>query len=418
MPLICWGSFALWLLTSSAFLEKEGMIKADVATGAILALMSSGCFIIGSVLQRIFFRVVRFEMGVAVVPLFRNCVIGLIVTLGLLAILVSMMVAEGGIGAIADSISGSLKGATVPGVTTLVHICTALPPLCLGMAILLRRSHYRRWSYSFLILAVGSLVIGGLRAYLAAERISLLVPALASIIVLIVMLRRNVIRRILAFAIAFPLMLLLYFVASESIRSFRTKVDVEGLDQGVWEYNSSRFLLYYATSVNGGIAEYRLLLDKGDATPVFYNTLNPLYQVLEAMGIRMTFEGRSSSAKTAELIEDQLRLVEFTNTWGFSTPWSEGHLVGASFWILWGAISTWLYRRMCNSGSPLDIAPYAIVAVGLFDSSRVLVLGAVHCLVPLAYLLFLRRQNCRRVRSAEMLEWHPTSEKNELVKLR
>lgn len=418
MVLACWGSYLIWLLTSASFLEAEGMIKADAATGALVALMSSGCFVLGCFIQRVFFRKSQPDLTVEVVPLRHDCMMGLVATISLLVILVVMLIANGGAGAIAESIAGNLKGATVPGVTTLVHIGTALPPLGTGMAILLWSSGHRRWSRSFLLIALASLLVGGFRAYLTAERISLLVPVLASFIVIAAMLRRNVVRRILTFAIVIPLFLAFYFIASESIRSFQVKSAGGKLEENVWEYTSARLLLYYVTAVNGGIAEYRLLPDKGLATPVFDNTLNPLSQVLGIVGVQISIEGKPSPGRTKALIEEQYRLAEFTNTWGFSTPWSEGHLVGAAFWILWGAISTWLYRRMCASGSPLDIAPYAIAAVGLFDSSRVLLLGAVHCLVPLIYLLFLRIRNGHRVRDTRGAERLSASQGSELEGIR
>lgn len=232
------------------------------------------------------------------------------------------------------------------------------------------------------------------RAFLMGERIAILIPMLAMGTVIAAMLRKSATIKIISFAIVLPALVFFIFVGSESLRSYRVKAEYYGLQQSEVEYGSDRLLLYYSTSVNSGIAEMQLLRDSGISANLFSATLNPLWQVLRALGINIVTEGYTSPAKYEILWQEGSRLKEFTNTWGFEAPFGEGRFAGAIFWVIWGGIFGWFYRSMISRNACVfDFAAYGILCAGIVDSSRVLMLGTVHILIPFFLIVGLKILN-------------------------
>lgn len=395
MGLSCWGSFLLWLFTSYEFLARYKIrTKADPWVGFQICLAATVCFAVGYLLQRALREPNRRPLPVDPNILRRQVLWLIVIGVAAQGLIMAGMVVSGGLGALADSISGLNRGFSIPGVTTLVHLLTALPPL--GAAITMLALHLKgmRVFRFFLVFTVASFLLCLFRAALMGERIAILIPLLAMGVVIAAMLKQKATIKIVTFSVLIPVCVFFVFVGSEGLRSYRVKAEYYGLQQSQVEYGSDRLLLYYTTSVNSGIAEMQLLQDSGISATLFSATLNPLWQILRKLGLNIVTEGYTSSAKYEILWQEGSRLPEFTNTWGFETPFGEGRIAGAFFWAIWGGIFGWFYRCMTSPNATVfDYAAYGILCAGIVDSSRVLMLGMVHILIPFFLIIGLKILN-------------------------
>lgn len=395
MGLACWGSFLLWFFTSYEFLARYQMrTKADPWVGFQICLAATVCFSIGYFIQSSLRAPNRQPLPVDPNVLRRQTLWLILVGMGAQGLIMAGMVASGGLGALTDSISGLNRGFSIPGVTTLVHLLTALPPLGAAIAMLALHLNGMRVFRYFLVFTVISFFLCLCRAALMGERIAILIPMLAMGVVIAAMLKKKATIKIVTFSILVPACVFFVFVGSEGLRSYRVKAEYYGLQQSQVEYGSDRLLLYYTTSVNAGIAEMQLLQDSGISSTLFSATMNPLWQILRKLGLNIVTEGYTSSAKYEILWQEGSRLKEFTNTWGFETPFGEGRIAGAFFWMIWGGIFGWFYRCMTSPNATVfDYAAYGILCAGVIDSSRVLMLGMVHILIPFFLILGLKLLN-------------------------
>lgn len=410
MMVSCWGSYGIWLLTSTEFLESYKMLKADPWPGCLIAVAASVAFSAGFFLQWRFASR-RPPPQILIDPLvLRQQILFLLgVSVACQGVIMAGMFATGGFSAITDSISGISRGFSIPGVTTLVHVSTGLVPLSIAAFLVARREAPRNLRRAFLTICIVLFLFCVGRAYVMGERIALLTPLISSIVVGFALTQRNPLRKLSVAALIVPIFILVIFTGSEILRSYKIKIDSYSLDRTASGYASERLVLYYVTSVNGGIGEMEMLSEAGMGAPLFKTTFNPLWQVLSAFDIELVTEGQLNAAKSDFLWEEGLRLKEFTNTWGFQTPFGEGRFWGGFYWLVVGYFSGLLYSRIVSAtGSIFDYAAYGLLVAALLDSSRVLMLGMVHFLVPLVLLLFLRHRwlarHCRLLRMEQQRE--------------
>jgi hypothetical protein len=244
---------------------------------------------------------------------------------------------------------------TVPGITTLTQFSSTAAALC-GV---LRKIGFSSYKYYFTLI----LVPGILRAVFNAERLALLEPLIAFLIVQLFFGAKLSYKSKIISLVVFPTL----FAAFEFTRSWVAYYGSH-YDGSFWDFILIRLLAYYATGLNNGF----LLLDNLGPGPRFpFYTFNflfqipPLHQLLnfqEILGYE-PFDGLRSFLRVHGN-------PEFNNPSGFLVlvmDW--GWLISAGVLFLVGFMLGIIYKRAIESDL-LAILTYSTLFIGIVEMPR------------------------------------------------
>lgn len=270
---------------------------------------------------------------------------------------------------------------TVPGVTTLTQLAVAAIPLAFAFKLVRPGSVIR-------VLVVVVFALAVLRTLFYSERLAL-VELVIPVAFLIAAPRKVTVPRIAFYALALLLAAVTFFAATELRRSYTYTGDFSASNA------TTRFLGYYVTSVNNGMA----VIDEYPARTPFDSTGESLWQLpvvgdlraehipgLGTVSLRYAdVFGIDPDAFWSRAFAAQGLDYEFNV---LSTP---GHLAADFGWaalvamFLLGLISGRLYQR--TAGSAFHRALYGVWLVGLLEFMRIQYFTDTR--VFPAYLVFL-----------------------------
>lgn len=255
--------------------------------------------------------------------------------------------------------------ATTPGVTTLMQLAVAAIPLAIAFGF------YRRGSV-IRVLVVLAILFAAVRAVFFSERLAL-IELVIPIIFLHLAPRRVTVPRLAVYALSLLLVVVMFFAVTELRRSYAYT------DNFSASRATTRFLGYYVTSVNNGMA----IVDEYPAATPFHSSGQFFWEFPVIGDSRLTHLpmigtvsfryvdafGVDPESFWPLAFADQSLDYEFNV---FTTP---GYLAADFGWagliavFALGLISGRLYRR--SETSPLHRALYAVWLVGLFEFMRV-----------------------------------------------
>ncbi len=358
-----------------------------VGLGSIaeIGLLALGSFLVGTFLAPRNFapNPLYFSVEAARTALAHSRILNILAGIAV-ALTIVMLLASGGLQAIRDSMSGRIRTVGIEGITTFCHASTA----SFALATAIWAGHFgdrklRTRAFQEMVIAFG---LSGGRAVLQGERIAILVPAIAAFACWLLVRREPLRLKLVAKVAGIIAMVGLIYGASEAARSFSAKQEREGLNQSITEYSVDRLGRYYALTLNSGVGRYMLFKSGERSDPFFSQTLGPMAKILSFGDLLFAYYPSNDSA--AVLLEEAgIYNPEFTNFWGFATPFCEHPIVGFLFWASWGWYAQRLYRKaMCQSIGLIQIATFGLCLVGIIEGARVNLLGSIHLQLPILLL--------------------------------
>jgi len=270
--------------------------------------------------------------------------------------------------------------ATVPGVTTLVQLSVAAIPLAIAFGF------YRRGSVIRILVPL-ALAFTVARAFLFSERLAL-TEVIIPIAFLLLAPRKVTVPRVVVFALVALAATATFFAATELRRSYAYTHDFSA------EHATTRFVGYYLTSVNNGMAA----IDDFPASTPFYSSGEFLWRLpglrdfriehfpgIETISLRYVdaFGVDPEPFWERTFAQDGLdyEFNVFTGPGFLAADFGWAGLIGV---LLLGLISGRLYRR--SEQTAFHRAFYAVWLVGLFEFMRILYFSNPRILP--AYLVF------------------------------
>ena len=304
----------------------------------------------------------------------------LVIGYGFWTILLLFSVSQGGIDLILNAVTGRGKLPSIPGVTTLVHASTAAAALW----VVGGQDASDRRSVSRLAVPIGLLCL--MRAFVGSERVAVYFPAVALASCWALQTKRSVGLSAVLSAAVLLFLVFAAFAGAEKFRSFAAKSEEYTVQDDLLAFSAKRLFVYYGAAVNTGGGLLEFAAEEDDSEPIFLHTCSPLRQIIDAVN------GFEAQGLGRFLESSGLYNPEFNNAWGIAAPLSEGVVWGCAYWVLWGFVSTRLYRRAIQPDTdPFSLAMFGVVTAGLVDAARVNCLGTVHILLPLGLLWLGRR---------------------------
>jgi hypothetical protein len=258
---------------------------------------------------------------------------------------------------------------TIPGVTTATQFGLAVIVLGVPLGVV---TSWKRVRWQLLTVFVLALV----RSFLNSERlatIELLVPFIVSVISFRPPATRRARRVIQAAPVFGPLILFIFFAASEYFRSWSTFYS--NRETSFWSFVGLRLMGYYTTALNNGAMLWRVTSPLSyRLEPVtldfiwrfpFMNKVLPL--VLPYFGV---------SAQVSDYRYDALLQAtvnpELNNPSGVFGPIVDyGVAGGLLYWFLCGLICGYLFKEL-RLHKPIGMFLYPLLYVGLIEVSRIL----------------------------------------------
>jgi oligosaccharide repeat unit polymerase len=271
--------------------------------------------------------------------------------------------------------------ATVPGVTTLMQLAVAAIPLAVVYGLNRKGSVIR-------ILIVFAVALAAARAVFFSERLAL-VELLLPLVFLAVAPRRVTVSRVTVYAVVLLTAVITFFAVTELRRTYAYTGDFSA------SRVSTRFVGYYLTSVNNGMA---VAAEYPGATP-FYSTARGLWRFPVVGDLRLehlpeigtvSFRYDDAFGVDPESFWREAFAAEGLN-YEFNVLTTPGYLAADFGWgglfaiLVLGLISGTLFRR--SETSSFHLALYAVWVVGLFELMRIFYFADTR-LVP-AYLVFI-----------------------------
>ncbi len=270
---------------------------------------------------------------------------------------------------------------SVPGVTTLTQLAVAAIPLSVVYGLNRRGSAIR-------LLTVVILVLAAARALFVSERLAI-VELIVPLVYVLVAPRKLTIPRVVVYAVTFVVAAMLLFSVTELRRTYVYT------DNFSATRSATRFLGYYLTSVNNGMA----VIDQYPARTPFYSSGEILWKFPGLGGLRLD---HFPVVGTHSLAYPDLFGVDPESFWPgafadqglsyeFNVFTGPGFLAADFGWaalvalLLLGVVSGRLYVRADET--PFHRAFYAVWLVGLFELMRILYFSNVRAFP--AYLVFL-----------------------------
>jgi len=282
--------------------------------------------------------------------------------------------------------SEDVRGSYQPGLTTLVHLSTVCIVVA-GVSLVVTKS----WKSVCWVPFTAAVLVSAHRAFVGTERLALFIPLIAMFpAVFLVRFRRVRLKALgyLAFGVTGVAAL---FIFAEYFRSYSLKSELgEDIERNPVVYGLQRLALYYSLSVNAGAGSYEIFTNRDAANPLFANTLRPAAKLL--------YSDRNDGVerlhgipvfKEEMLIERGYFSHEFNNSWGVATPFLEGWVVAAFFWIFWAFLGTKLYYHAVKYRSDIcGLSLFGLFVAAFIDTqSRVLMLGEPHFVIPFCTIL-------------------------------
>jgi oligosaccharide repeat unit polymerase len=270
---------------------------------------------------------------------------------------------------------------SVPGATTLTQLAVAAIPLSIAYGLNRRGSAIR-------LLTVVILVLAAARALFVSERLAI-VELIVPLVYVLVAPRKLTVPRVVVYAVTFVVAAMLLFAVTELRRTYVYT------DNFSATRSATRFLGYYLTSVNNGMA----VIDQYPGRTPFYSTGEMLWKFPGLAGLRLD---HFPVVGTQSLAYADLFGVDPESFWGgafadqglsyeFNVFTAPGFLAADFGWaalvvlLLLGVVSGRLYVRADET--PFHRAFYAVWLVGLFELMRILYFSNVRAFP--AYLVFL-----------------------------
>ena len=184
---------------------------------------------------------------------------------------------------------------------------------------------------------------------------------------------------------------MIVFVVAEYYRTFGVKLAYgEKINDNPVVYGLQRLIMYFSTSVNSGGTEFGFFKEGSLRNALFSMTFSPAATVLYSfLGMQPIGQSVGSISTVDVAVSMGLFNPEFNNRWGVVTPFTEGWIAGALFWIVWGFIGTHFYLKVTKQrAEPWNLIFYGLFVAAFVDNqTRVALLAAPHFLLPFLWLL-------------------------------
>ncbi len=368
-----------WMMPMDLFYRWKIPNRSEYATIATAWAASAGLFILGWVGEILFNRHRR--VPISVVDDRRNARI-VIWTLCLISttafvLLVAMVLFNNGVAGLNNP--KVFREGGLGGVTTMVLLapCT----IVVWFALRLKTSRVR--GVLLPVVTAAWVTLG--HVYLASARLSLLLAVIACAIIYWV--HRMQTRRSLpaGMIVGTACVVAVTFSFFEYFRSYQAKQN-HGFETGSpLTYGMERLGMYVATAVNNGGMLYRERSKGEFAVPLFSQTAGPVGEIVyNALGVPSVYlASGGGEGALPELEANQEYNPEFNNCWGPVGPWLEGPFSAVVFFVFWGAMGSWSFRRMRAQTGVYELVIFGYVYAGVVDTSmRVASLGGSYVLLP------------------------------------